>query len=63
MDRRFVCRECGTKWFIQEPPPDEPDLTECGRCGGALERLVGPSAGGSYGTLLGEAGGPGGEDS
>ena len=41
MDRRFVCRECGTKWFIHEHRTDEPDLDECARCGGVLEHFEG----------------------
>ena len=56
MDRRFVCSECGTKWFIHADAIDQPDLTECGRCGGELEVLVAPSAGQSYGSLPGEPG-------
>jgi hypothetical protein len=39
MDRRFICHECGTKWFIHEHRVSEPDLTECGRCGGPLVRF------------------------
>jgi predicted nucleic acid-binding Zn ribbon protein len=45
MDRRFVCQECGTKWFIHEHRTAEPDLTECGRCGGPLVRFVAGSGG------------------
>lgn len=40
MDRRFVCQDCGTKWFIHEHRVAEPDLTECGRCGGPLVRFL-----------------------
>ncbi|MBN1528584.1 MAG: hypothetical protein JW895_05955 [Thermoleophilaceae bacterium] len=39
MDRRFVCTDCGTKWFIHEHRVEEPDLTECGACGGSLVRF------------------------
>jgi hypothetical protein len=39
MDRRFVCRDCGTKWFLPEHRSTEPDLTECGSCGGPLDRF------------------------
>ena len=40
MDRRFVCQDCGTKWFIHEHRTTEPDLTECARCAGPLVRFV-----------------------
>jgi hypothetical protein len=43
MDRRFICRDCGTKWFIHEHRTSEPDLTECARCGGPLPRFIDPS--------------------
>ena len=45
MDRRFVCQDCGTKWFIHEERSDEPDLVECGRCGGPLVRFVAEPSG------------------
>jgi hypothetical protein len=50
MDRRFVCQDCGTKWFIHEDRIDEPDLTECGRCGGSLVAFVAPLVRGGYGS-------------
>jgi hypothetical protein len=34
-----MCTECGTKWFIHQHRVEEPDLTECGACGGALARF------------------------
>jgi hypothetical protein len=40
VDRRFVCQQCGTKWFIHAHRHDEPDLTECGSCGGPLMRFA-----------------------
>ena len=40
MDRRFVCQDCGTKWFIHEHRTSEPDLTDCARCGGPLVRFI-----------------------
>jgi hypothetical protein len=46
MDRRFICHTCGTKWFIHEHRVHEPDLTECGRCGGPLVRFAGDSGDG-----------------
>jgi hypothetical protein len=54
MDRRFICDDCGTKWFIHEHRVDEPDLTECGRCGGPLARFAGASGYG-YGSVQLEA--------
>jgi hypothetical protein len=54
MDRRFICHDCGTKWFIHEHRVDEPDLTECGRCGGPLGRFVSDSGDG-YGSVELEA--------
>jgi hypothetical protein len=62
MDRRFVCRECGTKWFIHEHRIEEPDLTECGGCGGSLVKLDATTASGGYGSLPGEREGGVGED-
>jgi predicted nucleic acid-binding Zn ribbon protein len=50
MDRRFVCEDCGTKWFIHEDLTDEPDLTECGRCGGPLVRFLAGSVPDGYGS-------------
>ena len=41
MARRFVCQDCGTKWFIHEDRPDLPDLEQCARCGGMLEHFDG----------------------
>jgi hypothetical protein len=49
MDRRFVCQHCGTKWFIDEHRWSEPDLEECGRCGGPLAEF----GNGSEGSQLG----------
>jgi len=46
MDRRFICQDCRTKWFIHEDRAAEPDLTECGRCGGQLVTFDGGAAGG-----------------
>jgi hypothetical protein len=40
VDRRFLCQVCGTKWFIHEHRVEEPDLTECARCGGPLVRFI-----------------------
>jgi DNA-directed RNA polymerase subunit RPC12/RpoP len=40
VDRRFICEHCGTKWFIHEHRVDEPDLTECARCGGPLLAFI-----------------------
>jgi predicted nucleic acid-binding Zn ribbon protein len=40
VDRRFICLDCGTKWFIHEHLEEDPDLTECGGCGGPLIRFV-----------------------
>ena len=48
MDRRFVCQDCGTKWFIHEHRTTEPDLTECGRCGGPLVRFADELNGGEH---------------
>jgi predicted nucleic acid-binding Zn ribbon protein len=62
MDRRFVCQDCGTKWFIHEDRTDDPDLTECGRCGGPLVRFVAASVGGGYGSHPGEPTGELGEN-
>jgi len=45
VDRRFVCQDCGTKWFIPGHRPAAPDLTECGACGGALEMFAGQPGG------------------
>lgn len=50
MDRRFLCQDCGTKWFLHEHRTGEPDLTECGRCGGQLVRLVAPPASEGWGV-------------
>jgi ribosomal protein S27AE len=59
MDRRFICPDCGTKWFIQEHRVSEPDLTDCGRCGGPLVTFVSDS-GDDYGARSGQgAGAPG----
>ena len=55
VDRRFVCRECGTKWFIHEHLVDEPDLVECGRCGGRLVKFANGS--GHQRLRLGDAAG------
>jgi hypothetical protein len=41
VDRRFMCQDCGTKWFIPEHRVSEPDLTECDACGGPLAKLAG----------------------
>jgi hypothetical protein len=40
-----VCQDCGTKWFIPGHRVTEPDLTECGACGGALEMFAGHAGG------------------
>jgi hypothetical protein len=39
VDRRFVCTDCGTKWFIHEHRSEEPDLTDCLACGGPLAKF------------------------
>jgi transcription elongation factor Elf1 len=62
MDRRFVCPECGTKWFIHEDRTDEPDLTECGACGGTLVRFAAPPVDGGYGSRPGDGTGEPGQD-
>ncbi len=36
MDRRFICEDCRTKWFVPSSKPDSDYLTECAACGGAL---------------------------
>jgi len=46
VDRRFVCKDCGTKWFIPGHRVAEPDLAECDACGGPLEMFAGRPAGG-----------------
>ena len=40
-----MCQDCGTKWFIPGHRMDEPDLTECGACGGPLEMFAGHPGG------------------
>ena len=40
MDRRFICIECGMKWFVDASRPLVPDLTVCGGCGGAVVPLA-----------------------
>ena len=40
-----MCQDCGTKWFIPSHRVSEPDLTECGACGGSLEMFAGPRGG------------------
>jgi len=40
-----MCQDCGTKWFIPSHRVSEPDLTECGACGGSLEMFAGPRPG------------------
>jgi predicted nucleic acid-binding Zn ribbon protein len=54
MDRRFICEDCGTKWFIHEHRVSEPDLTECGRCGGPLVRFANGSSYDGHGSRSGE---------
>lgn len=54
MDRRFVCQNCGMKWFIHEHRTSEPDLTECGGCGGPLVTFVDALGDGGYSSRLGE---------
>jgi predicted nucleic acid-binding Zn ribbon protein len=56
MDRRFICTDCGTKWFIHEHRVNEPDLTECGRCGARLIRLLGGFDGLDSGEGAGDLG-------
>ena len=57
-----MCTQCGTKWFIHEERTEDPDLTECGRCGGLLVRFVAPSPEGGYASLPDEGEGAGAED-
>ena len=39
MDRRFVCRSCGVKWFVPSSAPASDDPSECSGCGGELDPL------------------------
>ena len=57
MDRRFMCQDCRTKWFIPEHRSTEPDLTECGRCGGPLVRFFDVRENREFGADLGEGAG------
>jgi predicted nucleic acid-binding Zn ribbon protein len=56
MDRRFLCQDCGAKWFIHGHRVAESDLTACGRCGGPLERIGDASGDDGYGSDPGEGG-------
>ena len=59
MERRFVCQNCGLKWFIPGHRPSEPDLSECEGCGGPLANLAngpGHEGFGSHGDDDGEFG-------
>lgn len=48
MDRRYVCNECGTKWFIPASDRFRPDPSECGACGGQLTTFAGPTEHGRF---------------
>lgn len=41
-----MCQDCGIKWFIPGHRVAEPDLTECGACGGSLKMFAGHPGGG-----------------
>jgi hypothetical protein len=38
MDRRFICQDCGTKWFV--PEGHEAPVESCARCDGPLLPLI-----------------------
>lgn len=39
MDLRFICENCGVKWFIAASRLGSVELNDCARCGGALMPL------------------------
>lgn len=63
MDRRFLCQDCGAKWFIHGHRAAEPDLTTCGRCSGPLVSFVDASQDDGYGARSGEDAGEPSEES
>jgi len=44
MDRRYICANCGTKWFIPATHSDAPALTACDACHGPLIAFVDDAA-------------------
>lgn len=39
MDHRYICRDCGTKWFV--PAGRDVAIDRCSACGGPLLPFVG----------------------
>ena len=39
-DKRFICGDCGVKWFVPPTRPPGETPAACGACGGALRPLV-----------------------
>jgi hypothetical protein len=40
IDRRFVCQECGTKWFVPAGAPAHDDPETCAACAGPLAPMA-----------------------